>query len=111
MHKKLPAAEAVASQDKFWDMHDYLFEHQNALDNSHLLEYARTVGLDIKKFEAEILKHVYAPGIKDSLINGVKSGVEDMLTFFLNSIRYEGSWDLETLLKTFRSIIKKDKNK
>jgi len=104
------AAEAAASQDKFWDMHDYLFEHQNALDDSHLLEYARAVGLDIKKFEAEILKNVYAPGIKDSLINGVKSGVEGTPTFFLNGIRYEGSWDLETLLKILRSIIKKDKN-
>jgi len=101
------AAEAAASQDKFWDMHDYLFEHQNALDDSHLLEYARIVRLDIKKFEAEILKHVYAPGIKDSLINGVKSGVEGTPTFFLNGIRYEGSWDLETLLKILRSIIKK----
>ena len=104
------AAEAAASQDKFWDMHDYLFEHQNALDDTHLQEYARTVGLDIKKFEEEILRHVYAPKIKDSLINGVKSGVEGTPTFFLNGIRYEGSWDLETMLKTLRSSIKKDKN-
>ena len=91
-------------------MHDYLFEHQNALDDSHLREYARTVGLDIKKFEEEILKHVYAPTIKDSLINGVKSGVEGTPTFFLKGIRYDGSRDLEIMLKTLRSIIKKDKN-
>jgi protein-disulfide isomerase len=32
------AAEAAAAQDKFWEMHDYLFEHHKALDDVHLLE-------------------------------------------------------------------------
>jgi protein-disulfide isomerase len=40
------AAEAAAAQDKFWEMHDYLFEHQKALDDSHLLQYAERLGLD-----------------------------------------------------------------
>ena len=87
-------------------MHDCLFEHQNALDDTHLLKYARTVGLDIKKFEIEISKHVYAPAIDDSLKNGIKSGVEGTPTFFLNGKRYEGSWDLETLSKKLRSKIR-----
>ena len=100
------AAEAAASQDKYWNMHDCLFEHQNALDDTHLLKYARTVGLDIKKFEIEISKHVYAPAIDDSLKNGIKSGVEGTPTFFLNGKRYEGSWDLETLSKKLRSKIR-----
>src|SRR5437879_2446096 len=26
------AAEAAAGQEKFWEMHDYLFEHQRALE-------------------------------------------------------------------------------
>jgi len=103
------AAEAAAAQDKFWQMHNYLFEHQNILDDSHISEYAQKVGLDIKRFEKEISEHIYAPIIKDSLINGIKSGVEGTPTFFLNGIRYEGSWDLETLLKTVKSVIKKDK--
>jgi protein-disulfide isomerase len=93
------AAEAAAFQGKFWEMHDHLFEHQNALDDNHLLKYAQAVGLDIKKFESQLFKHIYAPTINDSLINGFKSGVEGTPTFFLNGTRYEGSWDLETLLK------------
>lgn len=100
------AAEAAASQDKFWGMHDCLFEHQDALDDTHLLEYARTIGLDIKKFEIEISKHVYESTINDSLTNGIKSGVEGTPTFFLNGIRYEGSWDFETLLKRLKSTIR-----
>jgi protein-disulfide isomerase len=71
------------------------------------LEYAKRVGLDIKRFENEISRHIYVPVINDSLRNGIKSGVEGTPTFFLNGVRYEDSWDLETLLETIRSTSKK----
>src|SRR4249919_2429553 len=35
------AAETAASQGLFWEMHDALFEHQHALDDSHLIQYAK----------------------------------------------------------------------
>ncbi|MFL6425770.1 MAG: DsbA family protein [Nitrososphaeraceae archaeon] len=91
------AAEAAAAQDKFWQMHDYLFEHQKALDDAHLFEYAKKVGLDIDKFKKEMSEHVYAPLINKSLKSGIDSGVEGTPTFFINEKRYEDSWDLDTL--------------
>ena len=48
------AAEAATAQDKFWEMHDYLFEHQKVLDDNHILEYAQKVGLDVNKFKKGI---------------------------------------------------------
>ncbi len=93
------AAEAAAAQDKFWQMHDYLFEHQRALDDSHLLQYGEKVGLDINKFKKEVSGHIYAPLIEESLKSGIDSGVEGTPTFFVNGIRYEDSWDLDTLSK------------
>src|SRR2546427_13307050 len=44
------AAEAAAAQGKFWDMHDYLFEHQQVLDDDHLATYANKLALDAHKF-------------------------------------------------------------
>jgi protein-disulfide isomerase len=44
------AAEAASAQDKFWQMHDYLFEHQDALDDIHLSNYAKKINLDIDRF-------------------------------------------------------------
>jgi len=35
------AAEEAGSQNKFWKMHDYLYEHQQALDDNHLEKYAK----------------------------------------------------------------------
>ena len=50
-HRAAEAAEASAAQNKFWQMHDYLFEHQDALDDIHLSNYAKKMDLDIGKFK------------------------------------------------------------
>jgi protein-disulfide isomerase len=100
------AAEAAAAQDKFWQMHDYLFEHQKALDDGHLLEYAQKVGLqDVRKFKDDISRHVYAPLIEESLRGGIDSGVEGTPTFFINGVRYEDSFDLKTFSETLKKYL------
>jgi protein-disulfide isomerase len=100
------AAEAAAAQDKFWQMHDYLFEHQKALDDGHLLEYAQKVGLqDVRKFKDDISRHVYAPLIEESLKGGIDSGVEGTPTFFVNGARYEDSFDLKTFSETLQKYL------
>jgi protein-disulfide isomerase len=45
------AAEAAAVQGKFWEMHDALFEHRQALDDAHLVHYAVALHLDQETFE------------------------------------------------------------
>jgi protein-disulfide isomerase len=100
------AAEAAAAQDKFWQMHDYLFEHQKALDDSHILEYAQKVGLeDIRKFKDDVSRHIYAPLIEESLKGGIDSGVEGTPTFFINGVRYEDSFDLKTFSETIQKYL------
>ena len=100
------AAEAAAAQDKFWQMHDYLFEHQKALDDGHLLEYAQKVGLqDVRKFKDDISRHVYAPLIEESLKGGIDSGVEGTPTFFINGLRYEDPFDLKTFSETLQKYL------
>jgi protein-disulfide isomerase len=98
------AAEVAAAQDKFWQMHDYLFEHQKALDDSHLLQYAEKLGLDINKFKKEVSGHTYAPLIEESLKSGIDSGVEGTPTFFVNGERYEDSWDLDTFSNFLKTL-------
>ena len=44
------AAEAAGVQGKFWEMHDTLFEHQQALDVEDLVGYAKALGLDTTRF-------------------------------------------------------------
>ena len=99
------AAEAAAAQNRFWEMHDYLYEHQQALDDRYLEKYADYLGLDLAKFNTDMSSHVYADRIREDFLSGVRSGVNGTPTFYINEIRYDGSFDLETLLKTLRSVI------
>ena len=99
------AAEAAAVQDRFWEMHDYLYEHQQALDDKHLEKYADNLGLNLAKFNIDMSSHVHAGRIREDFLSGVRSGVNGTPTFYINAIRYNGSLDLETLLKALRSAI------
>ena len=98
------AAEAAAAQNKFWEMHDYLYEHQQALDDNQLEKYASRLGLDITQFNHDMASHAYAQRVREDFLSGVRSGVNGTPTFYINGIRYNGSCNLETLLKTLRLI-------
>ena len=99
------AAEAAAVQDRFWEMHDYLYEHQQALDDKYLEKYADKLGLNLAKFNIDMSSHVHAGRIREDFLSGVRSGVNGTPTLYINAIRYNGSLDLETLLKALRSTI------
>ncbi|HEX5070995.1 MAG TPA: thioredoxin domain-containing protein [Vicinamibacterales bacterium] len=92
------AAEAAAAQGKFWEMHGTLFEHQKRLDDAHLIEYARSVGLDEPRFVAEMEARAHFTRVEAQFNGGVDSGVHATPTFFINGVRHDGSWDFETLL-------------
>jgi protein-disulfide isomerase len=91
------AAEAAAAQGKFWEMHDVIFEHQNALDDRHLAEYAAGLSLDKARFQHELTSHTHATRVREDFLSGIKSGVNGTPTFFINAIRHDDSWDIDTL--------------
>jgi protein-disulfide isomerase len=97
------AAEGAASQGRFWEMHDALFEHQQALDDQHLVGYAKGLGLDESRFRHELAAHAYGPRVREDFLSGVRSGVNGTPTFFINGIRYDASWDLATLLEALEA--------
>jgi protein-disulfide isomerase len=100
------AAEAAGVQKKFWDMHDILYENQQALDYYHLVEYATILGLDIERFNNDLFSHVHAGRVREDFISGVRSGVNGTPTFFVNGVRYNDSWDYGTFLDRLLFIIK-----
>jgi protein-disulfide isomerase len=99
------AAEAAAGQEKFWEMHDYLFEHQRALDDTHLVQYAVALDLDKQIFMREMTEHVYANRVHEDFLSGVRSGVNGTPTFFINGVRHDDSYELETLLAAIEAAM------
>jgi protein-disulfide isomerase len=101
------AAEAGAAQGKFWEMHDRLFERQFALEDSSLVEYAAELGLDVERFVRELAAGTYGPRVREDFRSGVSSGVNGTPTFFINGVRYDDSWDAETLLAVLERAAKR----
>jgi protein-disulfide isomerase len=99
------AAEAAGSQGKYWEMHDTLFEHQHALGDTQLLNYAAILGLDAEPFREELTSHVHARHVRADFLGGIRSGVNGTPTFFINDVRHDDDWDAETLVRAIESAI------
>jgi protein-disulfide isomerase len=92
------AAEAAEAQERFWEMHDVLYENQRHLEDENLRAYAEQLGLDVERFGNELAEHVHAPRVREDFMSGVRSGVNGTPTFFINGARHDDSYELETLL-------------
>ena len=84
--KAAEAAKAAEGQGKFWEYIDRLFHNQNALDDASLKKYATEVGLDRKRFDAELDSGVHAAEIQRDIEDGETYGVEATPTIFINGL-------------------------
>jgi protein-disulfide isomerase len=91
-------AEAAGAQGKFWEMHDMLYENQQALEDPSLAEYASLVGLPAAEIKRALAQHVYVERVREDFLSGVRSGVNGTPTFFLNGVRHDGGYDYESLM-------------
>ncbi|MHA3770229.1 DsbA family protein [Verrucomicrobiota bacterium sgz303538] len=98
------AAEAAGEQGSFWEMHDMLYENQDALDDESLAQYAAALGLDAHRLIREVLAGAHVPRIREDFMSGVRSGVNGTPTFFMNGVRYDGPRDPETMIEALQHI-------
>ena len=91
------AAEAASNQGAFWEMHDLLFEHQDALTAEDLVGYAEQLGLDTELFADDLRTHAGAARVADDVDSADLSGVSGTPTFFINGMRHYGAYDIDAL--------------
>jgi Na+/H+ antiporter NhaA len=97
------AAEAAAEQGAFWEMHDLLFQHQDALRRSDLERYAGELGLDVEKFSEDLRTHALTATIADDVDSADLSGVSGTPSFFINGRRHYGAYDIGALTAAVRT--------
>ena len=97
------AAEAAGAQGKFWEMHDQLFRHQQALEDPDLLRYARRIGLDGERFSRDMSENTFLKQIEidynRSLFDEHVTGTP---TFYINQVAYTGAQDIESLMSAIK---------
>jgi protein-disulfide isomerase len=103
------AVEAAAAQGEFWTMHHYLFEHQQALETDQLRQYAVELGLDSDRFDRDRTSPEIAARIDRDLTSGWRSGVESTPAFFINGVRHDGTYVLESLRSAIVAALSGDR--
>ena len=79
-------------------MHDLLFQHQDALEDEKLAQYASALGLDGQHLMKEVLAGAHTPRVREDFKSGARGGVNGTPSFFINGERYDGELDLDELL-------------
>jgi Na+/H+ antiporter NhaA len=97
------ASEAAAEQGAFWEMHDLLLDHQDALEPDDLIAYAGELGLDVERFADDLRDRAGAMRVADDVDSADLSGVSGTPTFFVNGRRHYGAYDIETLSAAVRA--------
>jgi Na+/H+ antiporter NhaA len=97
------AAEAAADQGAFWEMHDLLLDNQDALRPDDLIAYAKRLGLDVGRFSNSLREHTGAAHVAEDVDSADLSGVSGTPTFFINSRRQHGAYDIASLSGAVRA--------
>jgi protein-disulfide isomerase len=103
-HRAAEAAEAAGAQNKFWEMHELLYDRQGTLSDKHLKVYGTQVGLDMERFNRDMTLQTFALRVDEDILSANQSGVSTTPSFFINDSRYLGGCDFETLLSQIEEI-------
>jgi predicted DsbA family dithiol-disulfide isomerase len=109
-HKNAPLAHlasiAAAKQGKFWEYRDAVFADQKNLTRDNLLSHARRLGLDLKRFEADLVD-VDTANAMQSDMNEVKAiGVTGTPGFFINGRFLSGAKPFEEFAKKINAELR-----
>ncbi|HEY3952895.1 MAG TPA: Na+/H+ antiporter NhaA [Streptosporangiaceae bacterium] len=97
------AAEAAHLQGRFWEMHDQLLQHQDALTRRDLMGYAAALGLDTERFGRDLSAQAGSDKIMTDVDTADLSNVSGTPTFFVNGKRHHGAYDIESLTTAVRA--------
>lgn len=104
-----PAAETsefAAAHDKFWPMHDGLYENQDDLSPELFATLAKELRLNPKTLEQALESGEYHDRVDADLQGGEASGVGGTPTFYINGRQHEGSFDAATLIRSIEAAVK-----
>jgi protein-disulfide isomerase len=98
-------AEALGLQGKFWEMHDTLFENQRDLSEAALLRYAENVDADVTQVHKDLADGGPRRRVEADFEGAIRSGANGTPTFFVNGVRYDGSWQYESFAEFLQAAL------
>jgi protein-disulfide isomerase len=99
------AAECARTQGMFWPMHDLLFRSPARLDPRSLYDHARSIGLDMARFEREMDHEAHMPAIRSHVYSGTLAGVRRTPAYFVDGNLVDFSGGLRGLFAATDSVL------
>ncbi|MCB9601439.1 MAG: thioredoxin domain-containing protein [Sandaracinus sp.] len=90
--------------EKFWQMHDLLFENQRALTRADLERYAQQVGLDMAQVRAALDNNEHQAKITADQQLAASLGARGTPAFFINGVQLMGAQPFEA----FKEVIDRE---
>ncbi|MDB5580507.1 MAG: Periplasmic thiol:disulfide interchange protein DsbA [Bradyrhizobium sp.] len=90
-------AEFAGAQGKFWQMHDALYENQDQLGRELYDTLATKLDLSLPDLDKALKTGSFLERIRGDFSGGVRSGFNGTPTFYINGMRHDASFDLDTL--------------
>ena len=100
------AALAAGAQGRFWEANERLFSGNLDTLLAEPAVFAKDLGLDVARFTADLREGKFRARVAEEAEGGVKSGIHGTPTFFINGVRFDGSWELHTLLHALRARLR-----
>jgi protein-disulfide isomerase len=100
------ASLAAQAQGKFWEMHDRMYAGFPDLSRRTIMGYAKQIGLDMNRFQSELDSHKYKARVLSEEQEGETSGVGGTPTFFFNGRKYNGLFDVASVVPLIRNEMK-----
>jgi len=91
------AAMTAAKEGRFWQMANYVFDHQDSVREQDLIAYAGHLGIDQTKFADTIQKRKYTPRVDADIADGFQRGVRGSPVIFVNGRQIDGVPSLQLL--------------
>ncbi len=111
MHKDAPAAHlasvAAHKQGKFWEFHDKVFANQKELKLEAYKRYAQELGLDVRRFEADLVDLANKKAVDTDKSEAASLGITGTPGFFVNGRYLRGAKPFEEFAKVINAELTK----
>lgn len=101
------ASEAARKQGKFWEFHDKVFANQSKMAPEDLKKYAEELGLNMAKYEKDIVDKDLQKRIEDDMAEAKSNGVTGTPGFFVNGRFMSGAKPFDEFSKAIDDELKR----
>ncbi len=103
------ALEAAARLGRFWDYLMVMYKQYDSFSVPILNQWADSIGLDKTAFDSLRTSAMVYQDVSDSKKEGIRLGVAETPSFFINGRKYTADMDIETLTDIIEEEYEKDR--